>query len=134
MSYQSYQYLALLPSKHPVSMHELKEKIEKRFKNNGRRIVMNSTNNRLTVDFGGWNFRIFLNTESYVQKESEEIAEKFACGRSDQHHIEAVNQRLETFGDPDLDLKYLNDVIFILEIIEENYDAILFDPENGEFV
>lgn len=134
MSFQSYQYFALLPSKHPVFMHELKEKIEKRFKNDGRRVVMNSTNNRLTMDFGDWSFRIFLNTESYVQKESEEIADKFASGRSDQQQIKAVRQRIETVGDCDLDLEYLNDVIFILEIIEENYDAILFNPQEGEFV
>ncbi|MFC4547557.1 hypothetical protein ACFO25_14600 [Paenactinomyces guangxiensis] len=40
---------------------------------------------------------------------------------------------IETFGDDDVEMEYFNEVLFILEMIAEDYNAILFDPQAGEF-
>jgi hypothetical protein len=114
-------------------MKELAEKIKQRFEKLDNDVVVKTTTHKLSVTIDGWTYYLSLNDEPYVQIESQEIARMFAQNRLDQQQIACTRQRLETFGEIDIELEYVNEVLFILEIIQTDYRGILFDPDRGEF-
>lgn len=79
-----------------------------------------------------WSFAIHFNNEPYVRVESQEMAERCTDERAEK--IRGIQQRLETSGDPDADTDYFNTVVFILELLENEYQAHIFDPMEGSFI
>ncbi|SFJ66363.1 hypothetical protein [Thermoflavimicrobium dichotomicum] len=132
MSSAYYQYLILLPSESPFCLNEMQEKIQKRLEQLGEPFSLASKNHQLTLTIGQWNFYIYLNHDPYVQIESAEIAKRCHSERAAQ--IRGIKQRLETVGDPDFNMDYFHTVLFILEILEQDYHAHIFDPMEGTFI
>jgi hypothetical protein len=73
-------------------------------------------------------------TAPYVLIESGEIAERYGADRKDAVQLAHAKSRVELWSDDDPQMDHINDYIFVLEAMERFTGAIIFEPQNGQFI
>ena len=78
-----------------------------------------------------YSFYLKLNDEDYVNEEAKEFANELKLDWNeepfDAEKLRNCQKRFEMHGDPDFDMDYFNDSLFILEQIEDFSEIIIFD-------
>jgi hypothetical protein len=129
MGFKPYSYLIFLLSDSSWDMIDFAERLKLKFSAPNIRIEATDQVTIMTID--SWSFRIYYNQDPSVVEESAEIAQEYAVDHVDQERITACSRRLETSGDADPDMDYFNDVMIFLEWVEKEYQAAVFDGQEG---
>ncbi|NHN30852.1 hypothetical protein [Paenibacillus agricola] len=133
MGYTPYSYMGFLLSDSEWDMFVFMERFKQRFGDTAN-IRLEEPRQVVVFTIDDWSLRIAYNEEPYVLEESAEIAEMAAKERPDQAQLAACKRRLETSADPDRNMDYFNAVLMVLEWLESEYGAIIFDSQEGSFV
>ncbi|CAD0004151.1 hypothetical protein [Flavobacterium chungangense] len=136
MAHLFYSHLVFIPPSSNATIAILKEYLDDFYQRpvieDKPKIV--SDNKRITITFSdGYNFYIHLAKEDYVITEAAEIADyrktDWNENAFDKEKLKASGKRFEIWGDPDFDMDYFNDSLFILEIIEKFNDVIILENQ-----
>ncbi|GAA3777407.1 hypothetical protein [Flavobacterium ginsengiterrae] len=95
-------------------------------------IVLDNNEIKLTFD-DEYNFYIYLAEEEHINQEALEIADDLEEDWNediyDKEKLRASKKRFEVWGDPDFDMDYFNDSLFIIDQIEQFSDVIIFQNQ-----
>ena len=128
----SYTHLAFLKPGKTIELETLKSNIASRYAGTNSSIspVITEEAGMLKIALNNYNFYITLVTASHVAVEAREIAEQFEEDWSgnpyDKEQLKQSTVRLDFYGDPDADMEYFNDSLFIIGQIEKTGNAIIF--------
>ena len=132
MGYTYYKTSLLIPDRYELTFSDLVEKIKKRFSKMIDREIEISGTNTIILHHGEWFLDIYWEDEPHVLIESEEIARLFASDRSDRSTIAACSRRITTAGQPDPNMNYFNDYVYVLEVLEGMPGLFVFDSHAGK--
>lgn len=114
----SYKALVLLPPTSSTSIEEVKDKLRTFYKNDERDVIVQQHETVIEIVIRGWTCSVHLSSEPHVLIESQQMAEIFAAARLDKDEIATCNRRFEVISEPDPNIDYFNDYIFILQALE----------------
>ncbi|PZR22645.1 MAG: hypothetical protein DI535_25700 [Citrobacter freundii] len=131
MGYTFYQYLAFIQPDSDAEPGKLKHYLESFYAGGVRPPQIILTDKLITVAFDSYNFRIHYSDEPHVAVEAAELAEDSDADWSEKHFdkekLKSSSKRFELSGDPDYDMDYFNDSLYIVEIIEKFNGVIVFN-------
>jgi hypothetical protein len=136
MGFTTYASMLMIPADHPITWPELQERISARFNalvskpRSQHRIIHSDALTKIRV--GVWELRVSWQADLDVVVESKEIAQFATKGRSDKAIVESCNRRVTTAADPDPDMNYFNDYVYVLEILQALPDVYVFDNYSGK--
>lgn len=92
------------------------------------------SDNQITITFNDeYNFYIFLSDEKHVNEEALEITDYLETDWNekvyDNEKLKTSAKRFEVWGDPDFDMDYFNDSLFIIDQIEKFNDIVIFQNQ-----
>lgn len=124
-----YSYSAYITPSSNADITVLKDYLEDFYQEENPEILLSDNEIKITFD-NEYNFYIYLATEEHVNQEALEIADDletdFNENLYDKEKLKASKKRFEMWGDPDFDMDYFNDSLFIIEQIEKFNDIIIF--------
>ncbi|QSW88124.1 hypothetical protein J0383_17880 [Flavobacterium endoglycinae] len=124
-----YSYSAYITPSSNADITVLKDYLEDFYQEENPEILLSNNEIKITFD-DEYNFYIYLATEEHVNQEALEIADDletdFNENLYDKEKLKASKKRFEMWGDPDFDMDYFNDSLFIIEQIEKFNDIIIF--------
>ncbi|WP_276381721.1 hypothetical protein [Flavobacterium sp. H4147] len=124
-----YSYSAYITPSSNADITVLKDYLEDFYQEENPEILLSDNEIKITFD-DEYNFYIYLATEEHVNQEALEIADDletdFNENLYDKEKLKASKKRFEMWGDPDLDMDYFNDSLFIIQQIEKFNDIIIF--------
>ena len=96
------------------------------------KIVLND--NQITITFNDeYNFYIYLSQEKHINDEAVEIADDLETDWNenlyDKEKLKTSIKRFEVWGDPDFDMDYFNDSLFIIDQIEKFSEILIFQNQ-----
>lgn len=133
MGHTYYRVSLLIPPDNLLSFDEIVHKLETHLRSRSPKplqVVVEGQNLILRRDH--WSLKVYWEVNERIKDESEDIAEKFASERPDKHVIAACNRRITTAGDPDPNMDYFNEFVYVLEVFEQLANVYMFDPDNGK--
>lgn len=134
-NFKMYDYLAMISENSTLTLELLKEKLEKFYSKNERKIDISLTDKSIHLQIENFTFYISLNDDDYVLIESHDIAKNFAVLRTDREQIASCKKRIEISDtDNDDDVDYFNDSLYIIEILESFSGVFVFNPQDGTFM
>jgi len=124
-----YSYSAYITPSSNADITVLKDYLEDFYQEENPEILL--SDNEIKINFDNeYNFYIYLATEEHVNQEALEIADDletdFNENLYDKEKLKASKKRFEMWGDPDFDMDYFNDSLFIIQQIEKFNDIIIF--------
>lgn len=135
MAHTFYNHIAFIAPSSNASILALKNNLatfhEKPAIKNKAKIELNGEKISIIFD-DGYRFYIVLSDEEYVNIEAGEIVEfrikelDWNENPFDKDKLKTCNKRFEIWGDKDFDMDYFNDFLYIMEVIEEFDDLIIF--------
>lgn len=134
MGFTYYSYLILLAPDTDATIEGLKSNLDSFYANDERTVKIDLNGNDLTVNIDGYNLYVHYSNESHVIEESEEIANDAAIGLKEFDVIKSCTSRFELHGDPDYDMDYFNDSLYLQEEMEKFKGVFIFDTMDGNFV
>ncbi|WP_343616815.1 hypothetical protein [Flavobacterium sp.] len=124
-----YSYSAYITPSSNADITVLKDYLEDFYQEENPEILLSDNEIKITFD-NEYNFYIYLATEEHVNQEALEIADDletdFNENLYDKEKLKASKKRFEMWGDPDFDMDYFNDSLFLIEQIEKFNDIIIF--------
>lgn len=122
-----YAILGLTDDDRVTDLLVLQEKLRSRYQQDkfAPNLIDFFSEKQLIVKWSDFQFTIYKNTESYVLKESQDIAINF----SQYPKIAKCARRLEVSSDKDRQMEYFNDYIFIQETIKHLGRVFLYEPQ-----
>ena len=124
-----YSYSAYITPSSNADITVLKDYLEDFYQEENPEILLSNNEIKITFD-DEYNFYIYLATEEHVNQEALEIADDletdFNENLYDKEKLKASKKRFEMWGDPDFDMDYFNDSLFIIQQIEKFNDIIIF--------
>jgi hypothetical protein len=133
MGYTYYRVEMLIPADMPLTFLEIVRALQVKFSSLSTRQVVVSEKH-CEVRHNGWALRIHWEEEAGVVDEIKEFVYRKAANRPDQARIASFNRLVTTAADPDPNMDYFNDYVFVLEVLENFAGTYLFDPNNGTFI
>jgi len=132
MANSFYSYSAYISPSSNADIKVLKEFLDAFYQESDNKITLND--NQITITFDDeYNFYIYLAEEEHVNQEALEIAdyleEDWNENPYDKEKLKASKKRFEIWGDPDFDMDYFNDSLFIIEQVEKFNDIIIFQNQ-----
>ncbi|WDF58430.1 hypothetical protein PQ462_17085 [Flavobacterium sp. KACC 22758] len=132
MANSFYSYSAYISPSSNADIKVLKEFLDEFYQESDNKITLND--NQITITFDDeYNFYIYLAEEEHVNQEALEIAdyleEDWNETPSDKEKLKASKKRFEVWGDPDFDMDYFNDSLFIIDQVEKFNDIIIFQNQ-----
>lgn len=82
----------------------------------------------------GWKTFLNLNSESFVNEESKEIAEHTGADHARKAVLNNSLSRIEITTDGDPEMQHFNDHILLLQYLESSTKGVLFDCNSGELI
>lgn len=135
MANSFYSYSAFIPPTSNADITVLKDYLEAFYSESDAEnpeIILDDNEIKLTFD-DEYNFYIYLAEEEHVNQEALEIAddleEDWNENVYDKEKLKASTKRFEMWGDPDFDMDYFNDSLFILDQLEKFNDLIIFQNQ-----
>ncbi|MGI4869598.1 MAG: hypothetical protein ACRYFX_00295 [Janthinobacterium lividum] len=134
MGYTYYSYLAFITPDSAADLAGLQACLQALSAqlNQAPKPTLTLDGNELTVAFEEYSFHIYYATEAHVQEEALEIAATnpdtlvdLAEQPIDPARLGTCTRRFELWGDPDPDMDYFNDSLYILEALEELEGVII---------
>jgi hypothetical protein len=130
----SYEAFILLPPNSAASLEQAEVRLLNFYKNNERSVKTQRYEKKLDLIIDGWICHIYLNRQPHVLAESKEMAETFASDRADKIAISGCDRRFEIICQPDPDLDYFNDYLFVLEELGSLDGAKTWEGITGKFL
>ncbi|GAA6768078.1 hypothetical protein AAFH68_40300 [Flavobacterium sp. CGRL1] len=132
MANSFYSYSAYISPSSNADIKVLKEFLDAFYQESDNKITLND--NQITITFDDeYNFYIYLAEEEHVNQEALEISdyleEDWNENPYDKEKLKASKKRFEIWGDPDFDMDYFNDSLFIIEQVEKFNDIIIFQNQ-----
>lgn len=131
MGYTFYQYLAFIQPDSDAEPGRLKLNLESFYTGGIRPPQIILTDKLITIAFDSYNFRIHYSDAPHVAAEAAALAEDSHADWSEKHFdkekLKSSSKRFELSGDPDFDMDYFNDSLYIVEIIEQFNGVIVFN-------
>ncbi len=132
MANSFYSYSAYISPSSNADIKVLKEFLDAFYQESDNKITL--SDNQITITFDDeYNFYIYLAEEEHVNQEAFEIAdyleEDWNETSYDKEKLKASKKRFEIWGDPDFDMDYFNDSLFIIEQVEKFNDIIIFQNQ-----
>jgi hypothetical protein len=132
MANSFYSYSAYIPPSSNADIKVLKEFLDAFYQESDNKITL--SDNQITITFDDeYDFYIYLAEEEHVNQEALEIAdylkEDWNENFYDKEKLKASKKRFEIWGDPDFDMDYFNDSLFIIEQVEKFNDIIIFQNQ-----
>jgi hypothetical protein len=132
MANSFYSYSAYISPSSNADIKVLKEFLDAFYQESDNKITL--SDNQITITFDDeYNFYIYLAEEEHVNQEALEIAdyleEDWNETSYDKEKLKASKKRFEIWGDPDFDMDYFNDSLFIIEQVEKFNDIIIFQNQ-----
>lgn len=132
MANSFYSYSAYISPSSNADIKVLKEFLDAFYQESDNKITL--SDNQITITFDDeYNFYIYLAEEEHVNQEALEIAdyleEDWNENLYDKEKLKASKKRFEIWGDPDFDMDYFNDSLFIIEQVEKFNDIIIFQNQ-----
>lgn len=132
MANSFYSYSAYIPPSSNADIKVLKEFLDVFYQESDNQITL--SDNQITITFDDeYDFYIYLAEEEHVNQEALEIAdyleEDWNETSYDKEKLKASKKRFEIWGDPDFDMDYFNDSLFIIEQVEKFNDIIIFQNQ-----
>ncbi|MGZ4043154.1 MAG: hypothetical protein ACXVNM_00110 [Bacteroidia bacterium] len=134
MGYAFYSFLFLLGEDSNASLEKLKTELNDFYKEDDRPVKLLLSDKLLTLCIYDWKLYVRYSNESHIKKESQEMAESFAMDKPEKHSIAACSARFEMSADPDINMDYFNDSLFVQEKIENFKNVYVFDSNASAFV
>lgn len=132
MGYSFYSTMILIPADQSINFAYLFDRLKERFSQRDHSSVEWEGTKKIRILRNEWSLYITWEDEPHVLLESKEIAERFVSDEQDQAVIGQIAQRIEIGADPDPEMIYFNDYVFLLEVIDEFSGLYVFDPYTGE--
>lgn len=130
-----YDYLAMVSEDSTISLESLKEKLDKFYVNDDRKINISLHEKSIHLQIEKFTFYISWNEADYVLIESNDIAINFATKRADKDIIASCKKRIEIDDtNNDIDTDYFNDSLYIIDIMENFAGVFVFNPQDGNFI
>ncbi len=132
MANSFYSYSAYISPSSNADIKILKEFLDAFYQESDNKITL--SDNQITITFDDeYNFYIYLAEEEHVNQEALEIAdyleEDWNETPYDKEKLKASKKRFEVWGDPDFDMDYFNDSLFIIDQVEKFNDIIIFQNQ-----
>lgn len=132
MANSFYSYSAYISPSSNADIKVLKEFLDAFYQESDNKIIL--SDNQITITFDDeYNFYIYLAEEEHVNQEALEIAdyleEDWNENPYDKEKLKASKKRFEIWGDPDFDMDYFNDSLFIIDQLEKFNDIIIFQNQ-----
>jgi hypothetical protein len=134
MGYTYYAIDVLIPPSNTLTFEDIAIKIRDHLAGISDSPTVIIESDRMKVQRDEWELRIYWEDKPHVLEESREIAKRFAQGRADADVIASCKFRITTAADPDPDMTYFNDYVFVLEALESIKNIYIFDPYDGKFI
>lgn len=139
MGYTPYQIRLMIPAQNPITWVELQQRLVDKFNwllskpGSTHEIIQNQS--QMQIHHDDWVLRVYWHGDDHpdVAFVSREIAQlTIVKERSDRDVIASCNRWVTTGGDPDPNMDYFNDYVYVLEVLETVPDAYLFDNYAGK--
>jgi hypothetical protein len=115
--------MALIEPDSDADLHQLAEKLQKRFANIKAAVIGQPNNDKLTIAIDDYLFTVYLSGSEHVLIESKEMSDTFiedyAGNPVDKQVVASCARRFELSGGADYEMNYFNHSLFILECMEE---------------
>lgn len=128
-----YANLILVAPDSDATINSLKANLDVFYATDKRTVNVELAGDVITVNIDGYQLYVAYSDEDHVLEESIEIADNCAQGLAQYEVIKTCAARFEMHGDPDFDMEYFNDNLYIQEVLEEFKGIFIFEPMNGEF-
>ena len=132
MAYTPYKLLVFIPPLSSVTLEEVVEKLRTKFAS--QKVSIARSGEKVVIKRESWSLNVYWEDEPHVLEEAQEIADHFANHRPDKDVIASSQRRLTTAGDPDPNMDYFNDYVWMIEAFEAIPEFIIFDANNGKFM
>jgi hypothetical protein len=133
MGYTYYSYLILVTPESDLTFEKLRPACEPLLKQGCENITVESDG--LTFHFAGdYKFYLHLNAEPHVEEESVEMAAEEFVPQDKKAAVASCRIRYEMHADPDPDMEYFNESLYILEVLENFAGVFIIDPHSGDFL
>ncbi|WP_119072222.1 hypothetical protein [Aggregatilinea lenta] len=127
----SYRTMVLIPDQQELTFSDLASKLQSRFvRMNDIDITLEGAH-RLILHHGEWSLAVEWEAAPEVAVESADIARLFASEVADRAVIASCSTRITIAAQFDPTMRYFNDYVFVLEVLEAIPGLFLFDPEEG---
>lgn len=127
----SYRTMVLIPDQHELTFSDLVSKLQSRFvRLNDIDITLEGAH-RLVLRHGEWTLVVDWEVAPEVAVESADIARFFAREVADRAVIAACSTRITIATQPDPAMRYFNDYVFVLEVLEAIPGLFVFNPDEG---
>jgi hypothetical protein len=129
----SYQALILLPSDTDASLQKAETELHAFFdklkgdKLRGVHIQSETQNSWVVLTINGWKLFIRLSTATGNQEESQEIADRLGTQCPVDLRLKPYGARFEITSDPDPNMDYFNDYVFVVEALSSFEGAVALD-------
>jgi len=134
MGYAFYSFLILIGENSDASLKKLRTELDDFYKNDERPVKLLLSETTFTLCVYDWKLYVKYNNEPHVVKESMKLAESFAMDKPQKSAISACRARFEMSADPDINMDYFNDSLFVQEKIENFKNVYVFDSNAGSFI
>jgi len=133
MGFTYYQTLVIIPLNHPLTFADLLDRLRQKFSRQNDFTVEQRHPHQIALRSNdGWELRISLEDAPHAASEAQEIAENFEMEEADRAILKTSISYLSTAADPDPNMNYFNEYVFVLEVFEQYPGLYLFDPHTGE--
>jgi hypothetical protein len=130
MGYTPYKIMVLLPQGHRLTFADLIKKLRNKFSRNPK-IAVDVNGTQALIRHGEWFLTVAWEDEPHVAIESQEIADGLARNNADHDVIVACSRRITTWGQPDPNMDYFNDYVFVLEVLESISGVFVYSEDEG---
>lgn len=135
MGYTYYCVKLLVPPTNPLTFDNLAFAIERHLENRApglHEVIINLPT--ITVKRDNWLLRVHWEDNPEFVAEANEYFKMCAVKHQDRDIISSCNRHISTAGDPDPQMDYFNDYIFVLEVLDKLENVFKFDPYDGRFL
>ncbi len=130
----AYKSLILLSVNSEVSLDDAKELLSNYFAQDEREISIETNNNKIKVSIDNWLCSIYLNTESHIVKESQELVETFGQNLENKNIMASSPRRFEVICDDDLEMIYFNDYLNVIQELGSFKGAKVWEQAQQVFI
>lgn len=137
MGYSYYSTLVLIPEGHEITLPQVFERLQQRFIEAGMPTVAWHDpvawydSRHVVVQQDDWKLHLYFEDEAHVKEEAQELAEDLIQDEQDRKLVSSSKSRIAIFGDPDPEMMYFNEYLFVLEEMEKFLGLYIFDPNEG---
>ncbi|MCU0479942.1 MAG: hypothetical protein MUE54_01865 [Anaerolineae bacterium] len=131
MGFTYYKTMLMIAETTVLSWDDFFEMLKAEFINNPAKIVEKMSDKQIQIRYKTWVFNLYWETQPHVLEESQEIAQIFAKNRPDKDIIGKCHRRITTASNPDPDMEYFNDYVYVLQVFERIPDSYIFDNQAG---